>query len=152
MLRKFALTIMLCLTPLTAAAAERGTADDAMIMVTEAIELFETSGRDALLSAISDPENTQFHYLDLFVLVWDAEGVLIGHGLNSPLVGQNTLHITDVDGVPFIEMSLSTALELGGGWVSYRWEDPITKEIAEKSTYVLPLDDNMIVGVGIYAG
>ena len=40
----------------------------------------------------------------------------------------------------------------GGGWVEYRITNPMTGEVAEKTTFVRPINQNMVLGCGIYKG
>jgi signal transduction histidine kinase len=47
------------------------------------------------------------------------------------------------------EMS-KKAMEDKGGWVDYKWINPETKKIGDKSSYVLPVSADVFVGCGIY--
>jgi signal transduction histidine kinase len=38
----------------------------------------------------------------------------------------------------------------GGGWVEYNIINLVTGDVRGKSSYVLPLDDEMLVGCGAY--
>ncbi len=37
----------------------------------------------------------------------------------------------------------------GSGWIDYKWPNPVTKAVEQKSTYVEKVDD-VVVGCGIY--
>jgi signal transduction histidine kinase len=44
---------------------------------------------------------------------------------------------------------VSVAQTSGQGWVNYKWPNPVTKKIGEKSTFIMKVDD-MIVACGAY--
>jgi signal transduction histidine kinase len=39
----------------------------------------------------------------------------------------------------------------GTGWVDYKWPNPLTHKIEDKSAYVAKLGENYFVGVGVYS-
>jgi len=127
----------------------RGTAEEAMDMIIGVVDLYSRDGRDAMLSAISD-ENGPFRDRDLFVIVWDIEGNLVGHGRNSPAVGTNRWDFTDSAG-KYLTREIIEAATAGGGWVQYRFTDPKTGEEKDKTTFAIALDDTLVAGIGIYA-
>jgi signal transduction histidine kinase len=56
----------------------------------------------------------------------------------------------DGDGVFFVKkISEVAASKAGKGWVDYKWPNPITKELEQKSTYVERVDD-VYFACGIY--
>jgi signal transduction histidine kinase len=40
--------------------------------------------------------------------------------------------------------------EKGGGWVEYNITNPVTGDVRGKSSYVLPIDGERLVGCGAY--
>jgi signal transduction histidine kinase len=127
----------------------RGSADDAMNMIIGVAELYEKVGREATLEAITE-EGGPFRDRDLYVLVWNTDGVMIGHGLSSPLIGTERWDFQDDQGTYVTRDVIATAAA-GGGWVPYRITDPNTGEIKDKTTFALQLDEETVAGVGIYA-
>ena len=80
---------------------------------------------------------------------YDRAGVNKAHGANPLFVGKNLLHIKDPDGKePNLEI-LKTGFERGQGWVVFKWPNPITKKIQQKSAYVIRTND-VVCGVGYY--
>ena len=73
----------------------------------------------------------------------------MAHGGNPRLVGKNTTELKDAEGVYFIKKMIEVAGAKGNGWVDYKWLDPVSKEIEQKSTYVEKYED-LVVGCGIY--
>jgi signal transduction histidine kinase len=45
---------------------------------------------------------------------------------------------------------IAVAKNPGQGWVDYKWPNPITNKIEDKSSYVEKLGDDYWVGVGVY--
>ena len=37
-----------------------------------------------------------------------------------------------------------------GGWVTYSIQNPLTKEMQTKLSYVVPIDQNQLIGCGCY--
>jgi len=75
--------------------------------------------------------------------------VTIAHGGNAKLVGKDMLGLKDADGKFFIKAFIETAKSKGNGWVDYKWVNPQTNKIENKSTYVQKVDDYFL-GCGIY--
>ncbi|WP_341366771.1 cache domain-containing protein [Yoonia sp. BS5-3] len=151
MIRMIALAAAFCWAQIGMAAEDRGSSDEAVAMVVDALSVFEEGGRDALIAAISDQSSDRFRDRDLFPIMWNRDGVMLAHGRNSPAVGTNRYDVTDVNGFYHTRALIDVAMNEGAGWVPYRFEDPISGQPADKVTYVLALDDQLLVGVGIYA-
>ncbi|MBA4397103.1 MAG: histidine kinase [Syntrophus sp. (in: bacteria)] len=87
---------------------------------------------------------------DLYVFVFDMTGKCLSHGANPALIGRDLSGLKDSDGSFFIKEFTTTAKTKGSGWVDYNWSNPTTKKIEPKSTYILKVADNMLIGCGIY--
>lgn len=132
------------------AVSDHGTRDEAIAMSERANALFVSGGIDAVVEAVSDPANTDFHDRDMYVFVLGMDGVMKGHGANAKLVGKNLIKLKDQNGVELIKEMVDAISASGAGWVDYHWPNPATKKIEAKSSYVLKLNDEYFVGVGIY--
>ena len=130
-------------------AAEKGTAAEAVAMVKKAVALIKSDGKEKAYAAFSDPANKEFHDRDLYVYVYDLNGVTAAHGVNPKMVGKNLLDMKDIDQKPMIQEMVKLAKEKGSGWVDFKWPNPITKVIEQKSGYVERAGD-VFVGSGIY--
>ena len=86
---------------------------------------------------------------ELYVFCYDHNGVNKAHGANPAFVGQNLLHIKDPDGKEANAEIVKTGFEKGQGWVDFKWPNPATKKIQQKSAYVIRTDD-VVCGVGYY--
>lgn len=134
-----------------AAAAEKGSADEAVAMVKKAAEFLKKNGKDKALAEFNNPKGA-FLNKDLYIFAFGAsgDGVELANGANLKLVGKNVLEMRDADGKYLIKaiLALGTGKE-GKGWVDYKWVNPGTGLIDDKRTYVERVDD-VVIGCGVY--
>ena len=144
------ITLGLCALTLGAAvfAAEKGTAAEAVAMVKKGVELVKANGKEKAFSEFSNP-NGPFVKGDLYVMVYDMDGINKAHGINPKLIGKNLLNIKDANGVYIVKNFIEVANGKGKGWVDYKWPNSVTKMVEMKSTYLEKVDD-VLIGVGIY--
>jgi signal transduction histidine kinase len=74
---------------------------------------------------------------------------MVAHPKNAKLVGKNLLEVPDVDGKLFRKEIVELAKSKGSGWVDYKYKNPETGKIEDKTTYVLKVGD-IILCCGIY--
>ena len=130
-------------------AADKGTKEEAVAMVKKAVALIKSDGKEKAFAAISDPSNTTFHDRDLYIYVYDLNGVALAHGNNPKMVGKPLIGLKDNEGKPMIKEMVDLAKTKGSGWVDFKWPNPVTKAVEAKSGYVEKVED-MLVGSGIY--
>ena len=135
-------------TPALSSAADKGSPDEAQDMVTRAVTYIESNGSDAAYATFNAGE-AGFRDRDLYVFVFDFEGKVLSHGSNAKLVGKNLLAIKDSDGKAFVKEFVDVAQGSGEGWVDYKWPNPTTKKVEQKSSFIKRQGD-ALVGVGIY--
>lgn len=131
-----------------AMAADGGTADEATSLVKKAIQYIKDNGKDKAFAEFNNP-NGKFRDRDLYILVFDMNGTNLAHGSIARLVGKPVGDVKDADGKVIFKAYVDTVNSKGKGWVDYRWPNPTSGKIEQKSTYVEKFDD-MIVGSGIY--
>jgi len=144
-----ALSLSLFAMSSTALAADKGSPDEAVAMVKKAVALIKSDGKEKAFAAISDPANTTFHDRDLYIYVYDLNGVALAHGNNPKMVGKPLIGLKDNEGKPMIKEMVDLAKSKGKGWVDFKWPNPVTKAVEAKSGYIEKVDD-MLVGSGIY--
>jgi signal transduction histidine kinase len=130
-------------------AADKGSSDEAVAMVKKAAAAIKADGKEKTYAAIADVSNKDYHDRDLYVFVYDMNGVAVAHGNNPKMVGKNLLDMKDGEGKSMIKEMVDTAKTKGKGWVSYKWPNPVTKTVDNKSAYVEKVDD-VLVGSGVY--
>ncbi len=126
-------------------AQDRGSREEAQEMATRAAELLRSQGPEAAFAAFNAPGG-QFHDRDLYVFVFDSNGVAVAHGGNPALVGTNMMDRQDPAGVAYVREFLNVEDE---GWVDYQFMDPQTNSVQPKTSYIVRVDD-YAVGVGAY--
>jgi len=88
---------------------------------------------------------------ELYVFCYDRNGTNMAHGGNRAFVGRNLLHIKDPDGAEPNALIVKMGFEQGRGWVDFKWPNPVTKRIENKSAYVIRTHD-VVCGAGYYKG
>jgi cytochrome c len=58
--------------------------------------------------------------------------------------------LKDQDGNYLIREMVKIAKTSGSGWVDYKWPNPITNKIEDKSSYVEKMGKDYFAGVGVY--
>ncbi len=86
---------------------------------------------------------------ELYVFCYDRDGNNMAHGGNPAFVGRNLLHIKDPDGREPNFLIVRKGFDEGKGWVDFKWPNPVTKRIQDKSAYVIRTND-VVCGVGYY--
>lgn len=131
----------------TSNAADYGSADEAAAMLDKAAAHFDAVGQDKSFADFS-AKDAGWQDRDLYVFCFDQSGKIAAHGANAKLIGKNLIKLKDADGKQFVGELISTGMN-GGGWVDYRWPNPVSKKIEQKSSVVKQIGDK-ICGVGIY--
>lgn len=145
----FLMVAALSIGPLRADPAAFGTKDEAVAMVKRVQEMFKKDGAAATFKAVSDPSTKEFHDRDLYVFIYDMSGRCVAHGARPALIGKNLIDIKDQDGRYLIREMIELAKAPGSGWVDYKWPNPQTNKIEDKSSFVEKMGD-YFVGVGVY--
>jgi signal transduction histidine kinase len=130
-------------------AADKGSKEEAVAMVKKAVALIKSDGKEKAFAAIADPGNATFHDRDLYVYIYDFNGVALAHGNNPKMVGKPLIGLKDNEGKLMIKEMVELAKTKGSGWVDFKWPNPVTKTVESKSGYVEKVDD-FFVGSGIY--
>ena len=131
------------------AASEFGTKEEAVAMVHRAQEMFKKEGPETTFKAVDDPQNREFHDRDLYVFIYTLAGTCVAHGARPALIGKNLIDLKDQDGKYMVREAITLAKE-GGGWWDYKWPNPLTNKIEDKTSYVEKMGDDYFVGVGVY--
>ena len=132
-----------------AQAQERGTREEAKAMNDAAFEHIKKVGTEQAYKDFTF-DKAKWVRKDLYVLVYDSQGVALAHGANEKLVGKNLSSLKDANGVLIVAGMVALAAK-GGGWYDYDWADPLTKKITPKSTYARKQPNGEgFIGVGVY--
>lgn len=125
-----------------------GEKEEAVTLVREAIAFLEVNGPDKAFAEINDRDG-KFVKGELYVFLYDMNGVILCHPMNPRLKGKDMKEVRDADGNYFTKSFIEVAKTSGMGWVDYKWTNPLTKKIESKSSYIERAGDYFL-GCGIY--
>ncbi len=123
-------------------------ADEAKAMVEKAVAFLKANGKTKAYAEFTNPRG-RFTKGELYIFVTDFNGMTLAHGGNPKLVGKDLSTLRDSDGKFFIKEMIEGAKANGSGWTDYKWANPATNTIGEKSTYYMKYND-VILSCGIY--
>ena len=141
--------VVLCLA-LTASLAVAGDNEaKAKELVAKGVSHVEAVGAD---QAAKDFMTKDAGFMDhsYYLLFYKYDGTCIALGAKPEIAGKNRWNVHEPDGVYQVQEMIKTA-KAGGGWIKYKYANPVTGEIQKKKTWVLPAPGmDAFVGCGIY--
>lgn len=144
-----AIVMALAVAGMPAAAQEsRASRADAEKMVKKGVEFLKKHGMDKASAEMTAPSKT-FVDRDLYLVIYDMNGVPVAHGQNPKQVGKQLIDLKDPDGKPFVRERVELAKSQGRFWQDYKFTDPLTKKVLPKQMYCERSDDVVVCG-GIY--
>ena len=147
-LRHLTLPLLLCLTASLSAQDQKARA---MALVKEAVAYRKQFG-PAMLIKETNMGQGRFHFkpaTDLYIFIFDLKGFALAHGFQGDLVNINRWDSKDPEGTYFVRDFIQTAQTKGSGWVDYKYVNPKTRKLDNKTSYV-ELIEGMVVGCGVY--
>ena len=144
------LLMLLFSLTLLAPAAQAAGPEDAIAMVDKGLAYIKKNGTEALVKEINN-KNPEFIKGDLYLYVRSIEGPILAHPINPKLLGKNMLELPDANGKLYRKDIVELAKTKGKGWVDYLYNNPVSKEIEKKTTYLVRSGD-VILEAGIYKG
>jgi cytochrome c len=142
------LAVFVLMASQVAVAAEFGTPAQAEAMVKKAVAEIKASGKDKAFAEISNPKG-KFIDRDLYVFVYDMTGKCVAHGFNQKMIGKDLIEMKDPDGKFYVKERIEIIKSKGKGWQDYKYTNPLSKKIENKTAYLEKVDD-LIVGSGAY--
>ena len=138
--------VLLFFAPLPASAAERGTAEEAQVLVERAIARYKVVGTHKAFAEINNRAGP-FVYHDLYVFVVGPDHKIIAHGADKGRVGESMVGFKDVDGKAFGDEIIAASAD--GNWVEYKFENFTNKKTETKISFVKNVD-GFVFGSGYY--
>jgi signal transduction histidine kinase len=149
-LTRFLLALVAAFGLSVAFAEDHGTKEEAKTMADAAVAYIKKVGPEKACDDFMKDKAT-WTKKDLYVFVFDLEGLTKAHGANEKLVGKSLAGLKDQNGKEFIKAMIDVAKGHGEGWVDYDWANPLSKKVEGKSSYVERVaGKDLFVGVGIY--
>lgn len=127
----------------------QGTADQARQLVFDAMVHINKVGLAEAKTDFHDPKGS-FIDRDLYIFVFDRQGTYSIHGAMPERDGTNLREIEGLDAEKLLADAFDVCDNERGGWVKYAITNPVTGAIQGKSSYVVPLSDNQLIGCGCY--
>ena len=100
-------------------------------LVKSAVAYFKKNGPAAAFATISN-QTGPFVKGDIYMFAYDFDGVVVAHGQNAALVGQNLIDMTDSRGTPIIKELIEIARTKGSGWYDYEWRHEAKRSYVER--------------------
>jgi len=139
--------------PAMSRAAEFGSRDEAIAMVHRVQDKFHKDGPEATFRAVNSAiagAKSGFVDRDLYVFIYTLDGTCVANGQTPAVRNRNLLDMKDQDGKFLIQEFIKIAgTPPGHGWSDYRWSNPVTRTVEDKSAWIERMGD-FLVGVGIY--
>jgi len=126
----------------------RATRGDAEKMVKKGVDFLKKNGKDKAAAEMTAPSKT-FVDRDLYLVIYDMNGVPLAHGQNAKQVGKSLIDLQDPDGKLFVKERVDFAKSKGTFWQDYKFTDPLTKKVLPKQMYCERTDDVIVCG-GVY--
>ena len=130
-------------------AVEFGTRDEAVAMVKRVQAKVKKDGLEETVRVINSGSK-EFNDRDLYAFLLDFAGTNYANAQTPAVRGKNLHDLKDQDGKFIVQDMIAVAKDVGHGWLDYRWLNPVTKTIEDKSAYVERVGTNHFVGVGVY--
>ncbi len=125
--------------------SDKATPKEAEAMVKKAVAFLKANGKEKAFAEFNRHQG-KFTHKDLYITACDMKGNCLAHGLNVKLVGKNLIELKDADGKFFFKERLEVAKSQGKGWQDYKFTNPLTKKVEEKTTYFERYEDVVVAG------
>ena len=130
-----------------AAPAQLNGRSEAVHLAQTAARYLKAHGKDEMIKRINE-RDPRFNKGELYVAMRDLNGITLAHPTLA-LIGKNLLDVPDADGKLFRREMRDVANGAGSGWVDYKFRNPVSGRVEEKSTFVLRAGD-VALDAGIY--
>jgi len=141
--------LVACMVMAGAVCSHAGTGpEEAKAMVKKAIAAYKANGKEKTFAQINDP-NGIFKKGDIYVFVYDLNGVAVARPVTKALIGKNLLDLRDPDGRLYVMERIQLVKAKGNGWQAYKFVNPETNKYEDKIAYVEGYD-GYVFGCGSY--
>ena len=147
-IRVFALLPLLFLAACKEPSDTGASKAEAVTMVKKAVSFIQEYGPAKAYREFNNRDG-QFTDRDLYIVVYEMNGVVLAHGANEKMIGKNLIDLTDIDGKAFIQERLALARNHPQFWHEYKFKNPESKYIEHKSMYCERLEITIVCG-GVY--
>lgn len=132
----------------TVIAEEFATKNDAKGIVKKAIAHIRSVGIGKASEDFTNRKG-EFVKLDLYVTLYNMQGIVLAHGQNKKSIGKDMMDLKDPDGKEFIKERMAWAQSKGTFWQEYKFTDPVTKKVLPKEMYCETVS-KVVACAGVY--
>jgi cytochrome c len=125
-------------------AQEKGTASEAKSLLSRAVSYYKANGRGKAFAQFNKTTG-KFVHSDLYIYVIDPDGIVLSHGADRKLIGECLIDLEDATGKKFIKAIIDDTKMKNKGTMDYKWMNPQTKKIEQKSTFFERIGDVIII-------
>lgn len=126
------------------------TPEQAKTMVEKALAYIKANGTEKAYKEFNTP-GSQFFDGELYIFAYDLQGNNLALGGNPKMTGKNLIELKTADGKYYLKDFIEIIKTKGEGWYDYKWTNPETKKIQDKTSYIKKIPGaDAFVGCGIY--
>jgi methyl-accepting chemotaxis protein len=126
----------------------QGTAEEALALVHKAVAFYRQHGK-ASLKLITENTDKTYADRDMYVFAFDRQGKYHAAAGLPARVGVLLKDLPGLDGAKLVRDAFAQAGETGG-WVDYSIVNPVTKNIEMKTSFVVSVEKDLVLGCGVY--
>lgn len=131
-------------------AAFAATPEQAKAMVEKALTYAKANGPEKAYKEFNTP-GSPFFDGELYIFAYDMQGNNLALGGNPKMTGKNLMDMKTADGKFLIKDFIEIIKTKGEGWYDYKWTNPETKKIQDKSSYIKKIPGtDAFLGSGFY--
>jgi signal transduction histidine kinase len=86
----------------------------------------------------------------MYIFVFNRAGYYLVHGAMPEKDGTDLRAIPGLDAQSLVDDAWNVCDAEQGGWVNYTITNPVTRDVQGKTSYVVPLDNDRLLGCGCY--
>lgn len=144
----FAGVMAIAIQATPALAAPHASSTQAQSLLEKAVAEVKRVGPQQAFAEFNMPGGT-FNSGELYVFVFNLDGIYKAYGAHPALVGKDVRDLTDVEGKPIVQDMIEIAKTSGHGKVNYIWLNRGDNRVEHKMSLIELVGDN-VVGVGYY--
>jgi signal transduction histidine kinase len=121
--------------------------NDVVSLVKKAYSFMKANGESKSFGVFSDIKDSEFHLGDLYITIYNMQGVCVANGKNIELVGKNMMNQKDEDGILYVKEIFNLINKSGQGWTDASLNNSFLSIYSEKIDLGL---EQFIITCGTY--
>jgi cytochrome c len=130
------------------AMAAEPTEKDAISMVEKGAAFMKANSQAEMIKRIN-AKDADYVQGPLYLTMRDNKGVILANPVNPAMIGKDLVDVPDADGKLFRREILELAKSKGKGWVDYKFKNPASGKVEDKTTYIYRVGE-VTLEAGIY--